>query len=308
MVHHPCFEAFRTRPAAGPLEGTIADSFLGTVRPSFLRYPPVEPGSEGSSQFYPAFDNEYFEWVAVLESVLAAHTAYTIGELGAGYGRWAVRAATAARQRGLGPVTIIAAEPDPDHYRWLFEHFRANHLDPEEHRLLNVAVEDREGSALFAVGRPPDQEAVTPEEWFGQAVYWSRLGLYEAAASLGRRVLRMSQPARMRGPDGWQVIRVRKITLNNLLLGSGVIDLLDMDIQGSEGRVVASAMPLLEAKVKRLYISTHNEGVEPQLRSLLRAHGWTNRVDLPLGRMHDTEFGQAYFGDGVQDWINPRLA
>ena len=49
----------------------------------------------------PAFDEEYCEWIDVLEAVQAAYGRFTMIEFGAGYSRWASRTWTAARQRGL---------------------------------------------------------------------------------------------------------------------------------------------------------------------------------------------------------------
>ena len=47
------------------------------------------PAVDGQWQLpIPPIDEEYFEWVDLLESVRDARGAYTMMELGAGYGRW----------------------------------------------------------------------------------------------------------------------------------------------------------------------------------------------------------------------------
>ena len=83
----------------------------------------------------PPVDGEYFEWIDVLESVALARDRYTMLELGAGYGRWAVRAAAAVRQRGISECHLVAVEADPVHFTWLQQHFCDNGLDPAQHTL-----------------------------------------------------------------------------------------------------------------------------------------------------------------------------
>ena len=85
---------------------------------------------------YPSIDEEYFEWIDILESVSSAKTQYVMFELGAGYGRWAVRAARALRQHGAMPCHLVAVEAEPQHFEWLREHFGNNGLDPQAHTLI----------------------------------------------------------------------------------------------------------------------------------------------------------------------------
>ena len=51
----------------------------------------------GGNAVRPAIDHEIFEWIAILESVIAARSSFTMVDLGAGYGRWTARAACALR-------------------------------------------------------------------------------------------------------------------------------------------------------------------------------------------------------------------
>ena len=54
----------------------------------------------------PRFDEEYFEWVDVLESVLLTTERFTMIELGAGWGRWLARGAAAAERRSV-PFLLV---------------------------------------------------------------------------------------------------------------------------------------------------------------------------------------------------------
>ena len=54
---------------------------------------------------YPSFNEEYFEWVDVLEAVVARAGMFTMLELGAGWGRWLANAAAAELDSAGCPST-----------------------------------------------------------------------------------------------------------------------------------------------------------------------------------------------------------
>ncbi len=91
----------------------------------------------------PSVDEEYFEWIDLLESVLAAERSYTMIELGAGYGRWVIRAALALKQfNGQLPYRLIAVEAEPTVFQWLRQHFRDNEIDASKHLVIHGAVSE----------------------------------------------------------------------------------------------------------------------------------------------------------------------
>ena len=91
--HHPVFSNFA--PYAGSIEQGFQIDFVGAkTRCEFQSGAVVMPTHTVQTQYAP-IDEEYFEWIDILESVISAKQSYTIIELGAGYGRWAVRAACA---------------------------------------------------------------------------------------------------------------------------------------------------------------------------------------------------------------------
>jgi hypothetical protein len=104
--------------------------------------------------------------------------------------------------------------------------------------------------------------------------------------------------------QGWGTAEVEVTTLAKTL-PFGRIDLVDMDIQGAEARVIASAMGILSDRVRRLHIGTHSAQVEAQLHDTLQAAGWTCVRSYPCGTLTETPFGVVRFGDGVQSWTNP---
>src|SRR5215472_16283080 len=99
---------------------------------------------------YPPVNKDYLEWIDVLESVVEAHDSYTMVELGAGFGRWVVRAAFAVNQYRPGMrCRLVAVEAEPLTNRWIDLHFEENGVDPGAHRLIHAASSDKSGRSCF---------------------------------------------------------------------------------------------------------------------------------------------------------------
>jgi FkbM family methyltransferase len=280
-MHHPVFSQFKRYKTDSDEPAVIFD-FLGVAtRRSFIEGMIKNAGGEvrvptkGTILPYPAFNEEYFEWIDVLESVIAADRQFVMIELGAGYGRWLVIAAIAiCKYHGDLPMKLIGVEAEPTHLRWMKDHFRDNGLDPEQHRLIEAAIDEKEGEVCFWIG---DADA-----WYGQAIAHG-----------------MQASERIQ----W----VKAITLNQVLDALDHVDLIDLDIQGAELVVLRSAIGELDKKVKRVHIGTHSHDIEYGLRELFRQHNWYKANDYCLGSREITPWGEIEFGDGVQTWINPRL-
>lgn len=241
----------------------------------------------------PAVDSEYFEWIDLLSSVEKASGSYTVVELGAGYGRWAVRAALAARQRGL-PSTSILVEAEPVHAQWAREHLAANGVDGH---VIEAAAGRSRSKMSFAVRPPPEWKLDDPKDWYGQAMFPGQ------SATTGETY--HGKPLSKIGE--WGTIEVDVLPLSEILDGVDTVDLLDMDIQGAEADVVAGGIDALDAKVKLMHIGTHYVEVEDTIRSQLAAHGWVLSWDYRVGSTTITPYGEVTFQDGVQSWRNPRF-
>jgi FkbM family methyltransferase len=263
VEHHPIFSHFK------PEVEFISDSFLGTVsRREFTSEAMQEKVCARGPAGLPAFNEEYFEWIDLLESIKAwkPGSLYTFMELGAGYGRWSVRAAFA---RPL--ARIIAVEAEPTHYVWMKQNFEDNGLKGGRFKTIQAAVSDTPGLCGFLAGRPA--------EWYGQ---------------------RIAEP----GEDG----RITPcVTLAELLKLVTLVDLIDMDIQGAEVRVIKAGIEELNSKVKRLHIATHDPETEVNLRRAFHQEGWRMARDFSGGGTNATPFGLIEFQDGVQSWVNKRF-
>jgi FkbM family methyltransferase len=225
-------------------------------------------------------DEELFEWIDLLESVEASDSAFTMVELGAGFGRWLVAGAVAARRVRDLRVRLVGVEAEHAHFQMMRQHFLDNDLDPDAHILVEAAVSGIDGPVHFVQGHS--------REWWGQAIL----------------------PSADYGFGNWPEARVSPIqglSLTGIIRDLDVIDLLDMDVQGAEADVIRGSSQTLINKVKRVHIGTHNAKVEAELLSLFNEMGWICRNRYNCHSIAATPFGDISFGDGVQTWINPDL-
>jgi len=150
LEHHQVFSKFR-RWSGRVAAGRHSDFLGSTLRASFHASP--DPNERFEAPSYPPFDEEYFEWIDLLEAVLLANERFTMLELGAGYGRWTARSAAAARQRGLF-YRLVAVEAEPTHFAWLQQNLQDNGVDLANCRLVHAAVTGSDGKVCFDVGDP----------------------------------------------------------------------------------------------------------------------------------------------------------
>lgn len=257
--------------------GMVLDCYGVVTRIEFYEgFPGVDPdlyreGKHAVAQL-PGVDEEYFEILDLVDATRSAQGRFVMVELGAGFGRWLVRAAKLLERFNPMPLHLVAVEAEPTHFAWIADHFRDNGLDPDAHVLVQQAVSDHDGEVTFAVGNPGG--------WYGQAIVEQS---YRGSRSV---------------PCG---------RLAPLLAPYERVDLIDMDVQGEEARIVADAIGVLDDKVRFVHIGTHSAAVEESIARIFRERGWTAVWEFPCGRTVDTPFGPVTFGDGVYSYRNPRF-
>jgi FkbM family methyltransferase len=232
----------------------------------------------------PGNDDNILDWVILLEAVVEARGEFTMAALGAGWGRWLVAGALAARQRDLRP-RLIGVEAEPTHYQWMREHFRDNQIDPDDHDLIEAAASGDSGGAWFYFGKP--------NAWYGQSIV---------------------HDARPPDPDsleiehnGERARRVRTVDVRDVTAAYRLIDYMHLDTQGAELDFLSSHPAILDEKVKRVLIGTHSNAIEEGLRALFTGLGWHCQYDIPLNGCVRVDDVEVTLGDGVQVWINPAL-
>ena len=288
---HPIFHKFDR--FHDEVDGVSHYDFLGVrTNPKYWRgTQAIPPGRH--LRGYPQVGEQYFEWVFLAETVWACRDqdSFSMVELGAGYGPWMLRAHHAFRQFSDKDVFFIGVEGDPDHHRWMLEHFLNNGVDPDQHKLLNACVSDSEGLIAFMVSDSPDSDyglKAAPED-------------FEKSGDLN------AVGEALTDAKGRQYRTIPSVTLDNLIQDCPRIDLLHMDIEGHELRVVTHAIETLNKKAARVLIGTHSPEIEVGLRKLLDAHGWSCIYDFDQDGKTKTEWGNIQFRNGCQAWTNPRL-
>lgn len=285
----------------GPGQSGFVTDFVGSkTRTSYVN----GLTASGTVEDYPVVANFHAtatEWAGALRAVLEAEPRHTltVAELGAGWGPWLVSMTLAAASRGVHTVQLIGVEGAAEHVAFMHTHFADNGLDPRQHRLMHGVVGTKDGTVEFPV--LPDPASVygaTPVPPTARTLTFR---------SIARPVYRRVRTLLGRAPYPATTVRVKQFSLLTIFRDYPRIDLVHIDIQGDEYKVVASARTMLRQKVRRLVIGTHGRDIEEQLRQELSANGWTLEADEQCIFL-DEETQQALYRDGCQVWSNPSLA
>ncbi len=273
------FEGFT--PLTSTTSGSHIYDFMGcATRVAYKRAWASYALPEGRSMTpgLPPKNEHYLDWIALLRAVMRAKVVFRMAELGAGWGPWLVRGASAARRRPeIASVELLGVEADPTHFSWMREHFADNGLDPDAHTLLNAAAAGRAGTVSFPVIDNPDED-------YGSSIQ---------AATRAERT-----------------ITVPAYTVVNLLgRFSGPVDFLHVDIQGAEYEALSTAMDAMSAQVRSLMVGTHTSDAHHDgLVATLKDAGWREIMNYARNRTHATPWGEIKVGDGFLLFDNPRLA
>jgi FkbM family methyltransferase len=278
MMQAAIFEKFARVPVV--TDGESIYDFLGVATAAHFRKgwsAHVRAAGKELLPVYPTLNEHYFDWILTLTSVDRADGIYRMAELGAGWGAWSVRAATAARQnKNISAVELLAIEADATHYGWMLEHFRKNGINPEQHHVLHGALAAAAGRVKFPViDDPSDDYGASMKRVYGNVPY-VEVNAYSIADLLDRF--------------------------------SGPLDFMHVDVQGAEYDTLPGAMGILRDKVKSIMVGTHfsAEHHAGLAAEFVRA-GWVQVMNYPRGSKCETEFGAVTFGDGLISFSNPRF-
>jgi FkbM family methyltransferase len=243
----------------------------------------------------PPVNQEYFEWVDLVDALRTSGERFVMLELGAGYGRWGLRAAHMAKRLSKRDVEIRFVEAEPQHARWAREAIEANGLKDYKMKVIEAAVAYHGRSTRF----PFSYQDLSASNWYGQAIGWDDSAPQTGETYFGKPVFQK--------PGGYALIEVETITLEQLTNDLDRIDLIDMDIQGAEKDIIQNSIDTLNRKVRRVHIGTHSADIEDVIRRAFLKAGWWGIWDFSYNNQYVTAYGPVKFNDGVQSWINPQL-
>jgi FkbM family methyltransferase len=275
------------KPDREPIDGYIVD-FVGSK--TDVRYVESLKPWSGAVEPIPRpsnFHSKTYEWSGSLRSVDEAKDRFTMMELGAGWGPWLVSCGLAARDKGIATIRLIGVEGDKGHCDFLRKHMADNGISPETYTLLHGVIAARSGSALFPVIDRPDTN-------FGaEPLFFSSEREARAFATKNGSV------------EDFHVMRA--FTISEALRGEARLDLLHVDVQGSEADLLEANDQLLNSHVRRVVVGTHGRLIEERLHTLFSRLGWTCEADDPC-RFAVGGGKPTLSMDGTQVWSNPALA
>lgn len=233
------------------------------------------------------------EWIAGLRGVeLAAGDRFVMVELGAGWGAWMATLSRAARLRGIPHTLAIGCEADALHCKMLHEHLTLNGFTPDDFRLFQGAVGTHSGVALFP------KSSNSAEDWGMRPIFCAS---QEEAAKIE------TDPSSHLDYRGYQFAgfdQVRCYSLAEIMAEVDHVDVLHIDVQGSEVELIEHNLELLGRLVGYLIVGTHSREIEGRLLALLTHAGWTLEVeDACRFDLRNRNFPPMV--DGVQGWRSP---
>ena len=271
--------------AAEPIAGKITD-FMG-IRTTTSLHPWAAQYDNKVLADLPIPDDslraEAIEYFALFDAIERAPThSFSMAEVGASYAPWTCVAAVAARRKGKSEISLSAVEASEYLFSLIPGHLAENNVDTTGIRLINGAVATHRTTLYFP-------KVTNPGENGGQ------ISLQDVEKDyLDREV------------DNEEV---QAFPLSDVL-PEGVVDLIHMDIQGFEFDVLASAIEVLNHRVRSLFVGTHSRKIEGQLLELLHSHGWQLIRERPtrfIYEKHRNDIVGWTTRDGGQYWINQHL-
>jgi FkbM family methyltransferase len=240
------------------------------------------------------FHADTAEWAACLRAAELADGSFTAVELGAGWGPWLVNACLAARRaRGATRFLCVGVEADKDHFDSMQRHLVDNGFGASEVRLHHAAVGPSDGFAAIPV--PSDSSA----DWGLRAEFFDDRQTADSFAAAGTR-------EDYRGFKFRAYSIVKTLSLPTILDGIASVNLLHVDVQGSECDVLLPHLRLLSSRVKYLVVGTHSRVIEGRLIDALGREGWSLEIEMPCS----FAIGKSSLDvtvDGVQGWRGPMV-
>lgn len=231
----------------------------------------------------------YIEYLAVVDSILDAQKYYQMSEIGASYAPFSAVAGYLALKHGIEKIALRPVEASFEAKKIINENLNANNLlnDHIDVKIIQAAVVGEFKSCYFPANDPTiDNGGAAQDDW-------SELDYRGAAVPLRK---------------------VKGIPLSFVIDSFAFpspIDLLHVDIQGSEIDALPKEIDKLNAKVKRILVGTHSRLIEGRLLELFHAAGWELLAEQSCEFVYRNELS-SFVGmtivDGNQYWMNPLLA
>lgn len=282
----PVFSRFKAK--SEPESGFIIDFMGNKTRTSVVSHLSANDGRVEDDYPIPGnFHGETLEWLGTLRSADEAKQRFVMIELGAGWAPWCAIGFRAAQRLGIKDISLIAVEGDEGHIGYARQH------------AIDNAIPSNAITIIHAVAGPKDGVAVFPR-------HLNSAQDYGGAASFGDedRDLRYFQA--MSGPNIASIDKIACVSVESLTRDYDVVDLLHVDIQGAEAKVIPASLDTINKKVRRIIIGTHTHGIDRLLINLFGKSGWICE-GVTASQIRETAGIPVVTKDGCQVWRNTNL-
>ncbi len=190
-------------------------------------------------------------FLSVLADIKSKHV--NMFELGAGWGEWCLALAGVVDFKIIPIVPIsyrcLAVEGEPTHYEWIKEHFEKQNINGIA---VHGAVSSRNGSCRFIVGGADTcygQSMISSSNLTFRKIIWYTYNYIFGKTS-----------------------KISMYSIDHLLQAYAFehVDIIDVDVQGSEYQVMlGAAKSIRNGLIDYLIIGTHDKRLNDTLRKLL---------------------------------------
>jgi FkbM family methyltransferase len=264
------------------------------------KYGIIARASGANAQFFPNTNSEdYYEYIDCLEAIYDAKDTFRMIELGAGYGRWICNGYFAVINKAIGPkidVQLCGVEADLHRFQMMKQHLVNNDIPEDKYQLLQTAISEKEEFFLFPI-----------TDSFGTAIQVHYDTYSDSSQKKLEDLYNRGKIKVQIGDDKLLNTVVKAIPISDVIKKfDGLIDFLDMDIQGAEYDAVKGSITSINKNVKRMHIGTHSTRIEVQLIRLLKKNGWDIIRYYGFNKEVMGEFGPVIMADGIISCKNKR--
>jgi hypothetical protein len=245
------------------------------------------------------------EYVGLVHSVNSCtSTNFLVVELGAGQAPWVVSGLTHARRLGLKPRGI-AVEANSTRCDWAVKL-------SEDNGFTSTKMSIKKVDSLIDIIREVKSDILILQNAIWTSDKWLKFPRIDdrdmGARPVSGRLTQGSQHD-YRG-NKLPTENLYGISLRHILDAVPMIDLLHVDLQGSEFAILEKFIFLLEEKVKFIGLGTHSRFIEGNFQEMLLKRNWSLLIDSPsesnfLGVRPSLE--AFTLKDGYQFWKNNSL-
>ncbi len=231
---------------------------------------------------------ETIEYIALLVSIERAQkigdSKYTVFEFGASYAPWAVASGVVAKRCRFDSISLNAVEASESMLENAKTHAKVNEMT-SFFNLTHGAVAVNDGFVFFPkVDVQSDNGAQISDN----------------ASDVDYRGLRLNYD------------KVKSYCTKTLLLDHNRIDLLHMDLQGAEAKLLINQdfLSIITGKVSTLFLATQSRLIEGLALENLSNMGWLLIRERPTTYKQNSrtkDINGWTLRDGGQIWINPKI-